>query len=176
MSTRSIIAKPRGNGLPLFEGVYHHNGGNPSDMGPIFWNLMHNRYHLNAEEFWKEMIFENKAGWSSITCFWPGNPNLAETWDGKTKLSVEKHFQYFQKNKQFPGPSTYQNDPERHFPGITDRLITEDSDKRMAVYVYVITPDELVIMLVDEDEKGIEKARIKWNGPEPDWDEIDDLF
>ena len=58
----------------------------PSELGSALWNLVRERYNFDAAGFSREMIDQNLAGWSNIFCF----DQIAKTWDGKTKLTVEQ--------------------------------------------------------------------------------------
>ena len=87
MSTRAIVAMPTGpdplpapgsrasgclgslfgfKARPAFSGVYHHNGGNPDELGALLWKLVRERYKGDVKRLWAEIVTGNPAGWSSL--------------------------------------------------------------------------------------------------------------
>ncbi len=189
MSTRSIVARPVaidplprpdapiGRGLldrlfsvrprARFQGVYHHNGGPPDEMGDLLWNLMTHRYAGDARRLWKELLADNPAGWSSLFCF--QDPDVCRSWDGKTKLTVEARQAEFEGNGNATAPVSFQGDPQRDL-GFRVPPIREWSDKMWAEWVYVVGLTELVVFEVGEDGVSVkEAARFPWTPERPDW-------
>ena len=170
MTTRAVLARPRGTSPGQFEGVYLHNAGGPSEMGPILWSLVRDRYRFDASGFSREMIDDNLAGWSNIDVL--GGP-LAKTWDGKTKITVEQHQDNFNEDREDAGPTSFKGDPKREVPGIQTPPINEASDAWGAVFAYVVGPDGLRVLLA-EDDGWREIGHAPWGDAEPDWDVIED--
>jgi hypothetical protein len=169
MTIRAVLARPRGDAPDQFEGVYLHNAGMPSELGPTLWNMMRERYRFDAAGFSREMIDANLAGWSNIDVL---GGELAKTWDGKTKLSVDQHQENFNNDIEDAGPTSFAGDPQREMPGITAPPIDETSDNWGADVVYVVAQDGLRILVPDGDAYNVVFSA-PWTS-EPDWDEIDD--
>jgi hypothetical protein len=170
MTTRAVLARPRGSSPGQFEGVYLHNAGGPSEMGPVLWALVRDRYRFDAAGFSREMIDQNLAGWSNIDVL--GGP-LAKTWDGKTKITVEQHQENFNEDRDDAGPTSFQGDPNREIPGITAPPINEGSDAWGAVFAYVVGSDGLRVFIIASDGwKDVGLAR--WGSEEPDWEAMDE--
>lgn len=170
MSTRAVLARPRGTDPGSFEGVYLHNAGGPAEMGPVLWVLLRDRYRFDAAGFSREMIDDNLPGWSNIDCL--GGP-LARSWDGKTKITVEAHQDNFNNDRADPGPTSFKGDPNREIAGIVGPPINELSDNWGADFVYVVAPAALRILYVDYEAGSYkELAAVPW-GDEPDWDELE---
>jgi hypothetical protein len=169
MSTRAVLARPRGTSPGQFEGVYLHNAGGPSEMGPVLWVLVRDRYRFDAAGFSREMIDQNLAGWSNIDVL--GGP-LAKTWDGKTKITVEQHQENFKEDRQDTGPTSFQGDPNREVPGITAPPINEVSDAWGAVFAYVVGPEGLRVFIVGSDGWN-DVGHARWSDEEPDWEAMD---
>jgi hypothetical protein len=149
-----------------FTGVYLHNGGPPGDIGQLLWTLVHFRYQLRVAELWRELIEENPAGWSSLSCF--SDAAFATSWDGRSKQTVDER-----SDAERLAPVSFQGDPKRHLPGIRSPPIHEYSDKWGAVWVHVVTPEELVILEVLAN--GVtcrEHTRVVWREPEPEWSDL----
>jgi hypothetical protein len=170
MTSRSVIAKPRHAGDASFEGVYLHNGGGPSELGPILWHLMHARHRLCVHALWRELILENLAGWSSIDYF---HPALGNQWDGRTKVTVEQHQENFRLGRQDPGPTSYQGDRRREHPGLAAPPIRDDDDPSGAELIYVVAADALRILARDVDDY-VQVARVAWSERQPDWSQLDE--
>jgi hypothetical protein len=170
MSTRAVLARPRGTSPGQFEGVYLHNAGGPAEMGPVLWTLLRDRYRFDAAGFSREIIDENLAGWSNIDVL--GGP-LAKTWDGKTKITVDQHQDNFNEDRQDPGPTSFQGDPRREVPGITSPPINEETDAWGAVFAYVVGPDGLRVHLIGR-EGWQEIGHAAWAPDEPDWEAMEE--
>lgn len=67
MSTRSIIARKKGNG---FEGVYHHWDGYPEGVGQTLFKVNKKIFAGDTERMLKFLIDEHKGGWSTINGDW----------------------------------------------------------------------------------------------------------
>lgn len=169
MTIRAVLARPRGDAPNQFEGVYLHNAGMPSELGPTLWNLMRERYRFDAAGFSREIIDQNLAGWSNIDCFYG---ELAKTWDGKTKLTVEQHQENFNNDVEDAGPTSFQGDAQREMPGITAPPIDDTSDNWGADLVYVVAQEGMRILVPDGNQYNV-VFTAPW-GDEPEWDEIDE--
>lgn len=169
MTIRAVLARPRGDAPNQFEGVYLHNAGMPSEFGATLWHLMRERYQFDAAGFSREMIDGNLAGWSNIDVL---GGELAKTWDGKTKLTVEQHQENFNNDLDDAGPTSFAGDAQREMPGITAPPIDETSDNWGADLVYVIAQSGMRILVPDGNEYNV-VFKAPW-GDEPDWDEIDE--
>jgi hypothetical protein len=169
MTIRAVLARPRGDAPTQFEGVYLHNAGMPSELGPTLWNLMRERYKFDAAGFSREIIDQNLAGWSNIDCF---GGDVAKTWDGKTKLTVEQHQENFNNDIEDVGPTSFAGDPQREMPGITTPPISESSDNWGADCVYVVAHDELRILVPGGGHYTLVDS-FPWP-EEPDWDDVDE--
>ena len=167
MTTRAVLARPRASG---FEGVYLHNAGGPAEMGPVLWVLMRDRYAFDPARFSREMIDDNLAGWSNIDVL---GGELATSWDGKTKITVEEHQANFDDDKPDPGPTSFQGDPKRAIPGITAPPINEASDNWGADFVYVVAGDGLHVLVVDYDAGAYKLVGSAPWGAEPDWEALE---
>src|SRR6478672_10478983 len=164
MSVRAVLARPRGTD---FEGVYLHNGGEPTELGPVLWNLISARYGFDAALFSREMIDQNLEGWSNIYVL---GGELAKTWDGRTKVTVDQHQENFNADKDDPGPTSFQGDPQREMQGLTAPPCVPGNTWG-ADLVYVVAREAMHV-LVAEGESGpyTKIATLPW-GPEPDWDD-----
>ena len=158
-----------GKAQPQFQGVYLHNGGPPSEIGPLLFNLVKERAG-GVEGAWRELITDNAAGWSSISFFYDAATTRA--WDGKTKVGMAVHQDNFDNDRPDPGPVTYAGDPQRDLGFRTPPIVTR-SDKMGAATVWVICRSELVLYLVEQNGIGVrEVARFPWTST-PDWDGTD---
>lgn len=156
---------------PAFRGVYFHNAGDPSEVGPILFNVVHARHAGDVTRAVREMVDENPAGWSSL--FYFSDPDNAKRWDGTTKLTVDQHQEYFNRDEPAPGPSSFQGDPLRDL-GFREPPIGTRTDKMGAAFVYLLSPGELVMYAVGHNGVTIEEfARVPWGPEAPDWDAID---
>jgi len=63
MSTRSIIAKPEGDG---WEGVYHHWDGYPSGVGVELLTIYRSVFGGDLDAMTKYLIDDEPVGWSTI--------------------------------------------------------------------------------------------------------------
>jgi hypothetical protein len=154
---------------PRFRGVYLHEGGQPSELGPLLWNVVKAR-EGGVERAWRELITGNPAGWSQILFF--HDAEKARAWDGTTKVGVDAHQQNFDADREDPGPVSYAGDPRRDL-GFTSPPITESTDKMGAVTVWVLCKSELVLFAVQDDGVSLrEITRLPWSN-EPDWDATD---
>jgi len=63
MSTRAIIARPRGDG---FVGRYHHWDGYPTGLGAALWELANTQFKGNLSGMLEVLLDKHKAGWSTI--------------------------------------------------------------------------------------------------------------
>lgn len=192
MSTRAIIAAtidqqpvppkdapPKGffaklfrlRQAPPFRGVYLHNAGGPSDVGPILFNMVHARHGGDVAAAVRELVDENPAGWSSLAFF--ADAAFARAWDGKTKITVDQNQEYFNRGEFPPGPSSFQGDPLRDL-GFRTPPVGAGTDKMGAVYVYLMAPSELVLYVVGENGVSVQEfARVPWRPESPDWDAVD---
>ncbi len=168
MTVHAVLARPRAAGPLSFEGVYLHNAGGPAEMGPVLWNLMRDRYRFDPAGFWREMIDGNLEGWSSIDCL--GGP-LAQTWDGRTKLTVEQRQRSLAHERPDPAPTSFQGDPRRAMRGIVAPPITESSDAWGAVFAYVVGRDGLRVLFATH--QGWRELGLAPWGAQPDWDAIE---
>jgi hypothetical protein len=190
MSTRSVIARPvaidplprpdapvgagfldRLLGLrprPRFQGVYHHNGGNLDELGPILWSLVRHRYGGDARKAWRELVADNPAGWSSLHCF--QDEAVCRSWDGATKQTVAQRMDDL--DAPATVPVSFQGDPQRDL-GFRVPPIREFTDKMGAEWVYVLGLTELVVFEVGEDGVAVtERLRVPWAGDPPDWEAL----
>ncbi|AKF04072.1 hypothetical protein [Sandaracinus amylolyticus] len=152
---------------PRFQGVYLHDGGHPSEIGPLLFNVARLR---GVERAWSELLTGNPAGWSSLAFFY--DRDRCRAWDGHTKIGVAQHQENFSADREDPGPVSYQGDPQRDL-GFRTPPITEVTDKMGAVTVWVLCRSELVLFAVDDDGVGLrEIGRHPWER-EPSWDEVD---
>lgn len=77
MSTRSVIARPTGDG---FAGRYHHRDGYPEGLGAELWGLFHSRYGGDLDAMTAELIDAHPAGWSCIVgADWSQEPGFVES-------------------------------------------------------------------------------------------------
>lgn len=154
---------------PRFRGVYLHNGGQPSEIGPLLWNAVNARSG-GVEGAWRELITENAAGWSSLFFF--SDEAAARSWDGKTTVGMAVHQENFNQDKPDPGPVSYKGDPQRDL-GFTAPPIGDGTDKMGAETVWVLCRSELVLFMVEQDGFGVrEVKRLPW-AETPDWDAVD---
>lgn len=154
---------------PRFRGVYLHNAGGPSDVGPLIFNVVNARHRGDVATAAKELVLDNPAGWSSLHFF--ADEARARGWNG-TKLTLEQHQGYFDRDEEAPGPATYQGDPQRDL-GFRAPPIGANTDKMGADFVYVLSTPALVVYVVGEDGVAIEEAaRLPWS-EEPDWEKAD---
>lgn len=150
---------------PKFRGVYLHNGGGPSDVGPLLFHMVNARHRGDVAAAAKELVFDNPAGWSSLHFF--SDEDRARGWNG-TKLTLEQHQGYCDRDEEAPGPATYQGDPQRDL-GFRAPPIGANTDKMGADFVYVLSRPGLVVYLVGEDGVALEEvARLAWSEA-PDW-------
>jgi len=157
---------------PPLRGVYFHNAGGPSEVGPILFNVVHARHAGDVGAAVRELIDENPAGWSSLYFF--ADADSAKRWDGKTKLTVDQHQDYFNRDEPAPGPSSFQGDPLRDM-GFRTPPIGAKTDKMGASFLYLMAPTELVLYVVGGDGVSIEEfARVPWRPESPDWDAADE--
>ena len=157
---------------PRYLGVYLHNGGEPSETGPVLYNVVRERVG-GVMGAWKQLITDNPAGWSSLDFF--HDEEACKAWDGTTKVLMDTHQENFTADQPDPGPVTYQGDPARDL-GFTSPPITESTDKMGAVMVWVMCRTELVLFAVHDDGiRTTEVSRHPW-AAEPDWDTIDAAF
>ncbi|MFE4924716.1 hypothetical protein [Streptomyces sp. NPDC056661] len=85
---RLLGRRPR----PRYQGVYLHNGGQPSETGPLLYYVVRERAD-GIEGAWKQLITENPAGWSSLSFFW--DTDACRAWDGVTKVLMDTHQENF---------------------------------------------------------------------------------
>lgn len=171
MTTRAVLARPRGADPRQFVGVYLHNAAGPLEMGPVLWTLMRDRYRFDAAGFWREMIDSNPAGWSNIDCL---GGEAATSWDGTTKLTVEQHQANFNAGIADTAPTSFQNDAAREVPGVTEPPIDDTSDNWGADLIYVIGRDGLSILVEGAPNEYKVVTTLSWDDDEPDWDAADD--
>jgi hypothetical protein len=138
-------------------------------MGPVLWALMRDRYGFDASRFSREMIDDNLEGWSNIDCL---GGELAKTWDGKTKITVNEHQENFNNDRADPGPTSFKGDPARALPGITSPPINESSDNWGADFVYVVGSDGLRVFMTVE--RGYVDLGLSPWGDEPSWEMIEE--
>jgi len=86
LSTRSAIARPRGDG---WEGVYCHSDGYPTGVGQDIWKLVHEKFNGDGEAFLKEYLDKHPSGWSIFpdNCYCH-HPDWAARADHKTRITV----------------------------------------------------------------------------------------
>lgn len=157
MSTRSIIARPVGDG---FEGRYHHSDGYPTWLGRVLWRRLHSGttrdYLLNA----------HPAGWSHLA-----DPDYPITRVPKAKWG-SRAIRYDDANQDacycHGGPYIgKRSEPEQ--------LLRHDEDACQE-WAYVISETFLTVLVVvgRPEEDGMGAYRVAWSGPlsgpEPDWE------
>lgn len=156
MSTRAVIARPRGDG---FEGRYHHSDGYPSGLGSYLWRLAHER---GVEWCHETLIDKHDGGWSFILdADWtkaPGWPDdrmaMYQTIDG-TFTRVD-----FRPMCYCHGARNEHHD-----------LITDDGDDWGAEYAYVLSARALVVY-ARRGDRWVPLANLPLHGDEPDWKKL----
>ena len=117
MSTRSVIARPMGDG---FNGRYHHWDGYPSGLGAeLYWLAQPNDYRAMAglpptpwngdiEAMLKVLLDDHPAGWSTLERkdfrFAPGYNERQMTGTCKCGKPEEQHFCQYVKPHEGPVP------------------------------------------------------------------------
>lgn len=167
MSTRSVIARPAGDG---FAGRYHHFDGYPTGLGKTLWDLYRDRYAEDLEAMTAELIDAHPAGWSSINgADWslePGFVNRSEYSCAACGVSSSAHYRQSLPDDhplRHPAPGTGQSylladhapeEPVRPTPPMcychgdrseSEHLITSWGDDGGTEWAYVLSPGGLVV-------------------------------
>ena len=169
MSTRGAIVRPLGDG---FSGVYHHWDSYPSGLGKALWGVYF-RSFCRVDIMTKTLVDDHPAGWSTI-CEkdWGLDPGFIE-YGSSTKGTPEEHR------------------PQCYCHGERSEETTQVNEGNAAdmgcEYVYVITPEAMVILssysgeskmigaFGSGDPNAVWKpiAVVRWDEPEPDWENFE---
>ncbi len=148
MSTRSVVARQRGDG---FKGRYVHLDGYPSGVGARLYELCN---ALGAEQTLK-VLTEDHYGWSSIHQSDQLNSGYH---DARFELVDGIGIAYTTVNNQSS-------------PG---EWITHDGDGWGTEYAYVIAPDAGTMSVFSRlGESWRLLVVVRLDQPEPDWSEIE---
>jgi hypothetical protein len=176
MSTRSVIAKPVGDG---WEGRYHHWDGYPAGVGAELFHLYHNVFGHSVERMRKVLIDQHPAGWSTIIgADWRLAPGYSDRHSMRGIClecgAVEwEHYTQYYKDEALnldgrPIPE-YEPNPSGsalclgHQPRVEDKvrgpecfchggrgeseqLITHDSDDGGTEWAYLLADDAMIVL------------------------------
>lgn len=176
MSTRSIIARPLGDG---FEGRYCHSDGYPSGVGKHLHEQFHTAFGGDLDAMIATMIDGEEIGWSSI---WGHDLSMPKGWleydemprvtvtlpDGDTYEAVD--YSAF-------GPQSYTSRGETAKPG-DDRMIRwtgnpEKWDSWGTEWGYVLSPMGLMVFDIAYQGGPTYVAVVPWDDDSPDWERIE---
>ena len=173
MSTRGAIVRQTEGG---FEGRYHHWDSYPSGLGKALWDAYHGPFQSDLPRLAKTLIDDHPAGWSSIVGVdWSREPGYIEY-----------------PNREAEGvcrPKCYCHGDRSEEE---NRITQNNAADCGCEFVYVLStigPPTLTILSSfrtdgtkmvgffgygDPDAVWRPKAIIELNGPEPDWDHLDE--
>ena len=169
MSTRGCIARLKARAPPAFEGVYHHWDSYPSGLGQALYRLWNGHFRMNTEAMLHELIDRHPAGWSTV---------------------VERSFDQtpgFSMDERGDRPQCYCHG-ERSESGW--RVTDENAAASGVEYAYAFDGARMLILgsfikdgskMVglfgsgDELAEWAVIAEVTLDGPEPDWEAIDEL-
>lgn len=151
MATRGLIGRMTRDG---FEAVYHHWDSYPSGLGATLYQLYHGYFQQNLPVMLRVLIDEHRAGWSNIT---------------GTDFS------------KVPGFSEEEDRPGCYCHGDRDEparvLITMQGDTLGAQYAYALDESRHTMHVFAWQATGEvweEMAVVDLDGPEPEWERLDE--
>lgn len=156
MSTRSVIARPWGDG---FEGRYHHYDGYPSGVGAQLWELYHGRYAGDVGAMVAELIEAHPAGWSTINgADWSLEPGFVDRLNGPCAvcgLGPDGHYRQYLPH----------DDPRRAVPAggsylFADHAPVDIPDNRPQCYCHGARAEDEQMIRSTEDDGGTEWAYV----------------
>lgn len=163
MSTRSIIATPRGDG---WQGRYFHSDGYPTWNGRVLWELV----QRDGLETVTDTLLMKHGGWSTL--------DNREGHDQLTDYNSDGRF------VGVPGYGiAYTSEPHPLYDmkhgqcSLDDWIKSSDKGWVGTEWLYVLSPGGLVVAKVGYRTKGGEYAIpcgiFPWNGVEPDWAKVE---
>ena len=168
MSTRGCIARLTNEDPLQFKGVYHHWDSYPSGLGKMLFLLRAGRFRMNTELMLQELIAKHPAGWSTI---------VGRRFDRTPSFKMDEP-------DDLPQCYCHGGRNEQAW------AVTESNASGSGVeYVYAFTGSRMLILgsyLADGAKMigmfGVGDERASWtviadidlNGPEPDWEAIDE--
>lgn len=152
MTTHAIIARQKGDG---FVGRYHHYDGYPTWLGRALWQSYQQRFGRDLDAMLAFLLDTHRSGWSQIA-----DPDADPT-------NVHNQDACYCHGG---GHLDKRSEPEL--------TATEKVDLDQA-WVYVFAPNVLsVLRCIGLDEEGHPRyslsATVALDGPEPDWQRIED--
>jgi hypothetical protein len=188
MSTRGIIA--RKTGRRSWEGVYHHFDSYPTCLGKTIWDMIHNEFNGNAEEFLKFAIDEHPAGWSHIM---DGNIFTEDFTKFEQGKQCYCHGYLAERDGISPDkslliryPECNRDPQERYLNCLFWEWIYVIDPKKNTMTIFCNYDTKRKFKVKDTGEDGTyyeydstmfafkKVTTVKLDGPEPDWEKIED--
>ena len=178
MSTRSIIARPLGDG---FEGRYCHSDGYPSGVGKHLHEQYHSAFGGDLDAMVKVLIEDEEIGWSSICGYDLSKPACWVDTYGEgvgtpipDDLKHERGYvsDYGELYKRF-GPQSYTHRGETLAPDEEDRMLRwtgNGEDLWGTEWAYVLSPMGLMVFGIGKVPTYL--TLVPWEDS-PDWERVE---
>ena len=165
MSTRSVIARARGEGK--FAGRYVHCDGMPTSMGATLWTLLRGHFQDDLSAMLKYLIDAKHAhaGWSALVGK-DFNLRPGYTWQKATADGAK--YEVYSKRPDYRRPQSFASRPEDPY------LFTEKDleDGTHVEWLYAFDQEHRKLFVRDVSAKE-DVAVIDLNGEEPNWTVIE---
>jgi len=175
MSTRSIIARPLGDG---FEGRYCHSDGYPSGVGAHLHEQFRTAFEGDLDAMVKVLIDDEEIGWSAICGHDLSKPACwVDTYGQGTGTPIpedcmgDNGYPDYEKMIAHFGPQSYTSRGETAEPG-DDRMIRwtgNGEDLWGAEWAYVLSPMGLMVFTGEPTYVAL----VAWDDDSPDWERIE---
>ena len=165
MSTRSVIARARGEGK--FAGRYVHCDGMPTSMGATLWTLLRGHFQDDLSAMLKYLIDAKHAhaGWSALVGK-DFNLRPGYTWQKATADGAK--YEVYSKRPDYRRPQSFASRPEDPY------LFTEKDleDGTHVEWLYVFDQEHRKLFVRDVSAKE-DVAVIDLDGEEPKWTPVE---
>lgn len=176
MSTRSVIARPLGDG---FEGRYCHSDGYPSGVGAHLHEQYRTAFGGDLDAMTKTLIDDEGVGWSAICGYDLSKPPCwVDTYGEGNGVPIPDDLKdergyvtdYGALYERF-GPQSYTHRGETAQGDQMIRWTGNGEDMWGTEWAYVLSPMGLVVFQVNREPTYV--ALVPWDDPAPDWERVE---
>ena len=172
MSTRGCIARLLRKDPLEFEGVYHHWDSYPSGLGRALFHLRRGFFREDTDAMLRMLIDQHPAGWSVVVgARFDLTPGFRDR--SKSEETDDRPQCYCHGDRHSPGWTvTQQNAGDS---GIEYAYVF-DGRKMLVAGSFCRSGDKMVGMfgMGDPDAVWSVIAEVDLDGPEPDWEKLDE--
>lgn len=168
MSTRGCIARKDERSPQQFKGVYHHWDSYPSGLGRALFLLRNGHFRMNTAAMLQALIDEHPAGWSTI---------VGRNFDRTPGFSMRKRTDEPQCYCHGERKETAWSVTHRNAAGSGVEFVYTFEGRKMGIMgSYLADGVKMVGMfgIGADDATWVTIAEIDLDGPEPDWEALDE--